>query len=142
PHPRASVTPHAAQHSDSAVATADADPTLRPHPMLMRTGTGPALPSQGLGMTQVEPGDRPLPGTAAPGMAPPHPIGAPSVLVDRSRQVIKLRLSYTSAAIAAFAVVVALGLAYILGRGGTPTASVPESGQTTDEIRAGAITPG
>src|SRR5690606_18464707 len=117
-------------HGEGAVATAEADPTRRPHPMLNGGVATPTLPSQGIGMTQLEPGDHPLPAATTPdttGSTLHRTLSGPPVLVDRDRQVIKLRLSYTSAGIAAFTVIVALALAFILGRGGPETAEVPES---------------
>lgn len=136
----------AATGGNAAVGVADveADPTLRPHPMLLNTPpSAPAVPaSQGLGMTQLEPGDHLLAAPSARPAAAASTPPAPPVRVDRERQVIKIRLTYTSAAVTGFAVLVAVVLAFILGRGGPATPDNPLNSASTEEIRAGAVTPG
>src|SRR5512133_2283382 len=79
--------------------------------------------------------------------ASPHASGyaAPQRLamaVDRQRQQISLRLSYSSAIVGAFALAVLLGLAYVVGqhvsRGPTPV----YGGRPTAEVRSGPVQAG
>lgn len=111
------------------------DPTRRPHPLLRG----------GLGMHEVDAGDRLPIATALATAKPPVSLAAPApaapvVRVDRSRQIIRFNLTYTSAAIAAFALLVTLSLAYYLGRGAAPRVAV--AGPTTEQLRNGPSNPG
>lgn len=157
-----------AGQSQGRVAAMEVDPTQRATPIVPQRQQTRAVPSQGLGMTQVEPADHPVGvmsgsafeaspvsqvvATAAPIRSPMAAspsaraslasVFSPAVQIDRTRQFIKVHFSYTSAAIVGFAVLVALVLAFVVGRSGSSTAEVPENGLTSQAIRAGAITPG
>ncbi len=109
------------------------DPTLRPHPLLRG----------GLGMHTVDSGDR-LP--AATALTAPQPQArpiptSPMMQVDRSRQVIRFSLTYTSAGVAAFALLVALSLAYYLGRSAASGPRLAATSVTTEQLRNGPSNP-
>lgn len=121
----------------ATMVTEDAnDPTLRPHPLLRG----------GLGMHEMDTGDR-LPAAVALAPAKPAPAAMPArpaepaVRVDRARQILRFSLTYTSAGIAAFALLVALSLAYYLGRGSGTAARVATTGVTTEQLRDGPSNP-
>jgi len=62
------------------------------------------------------------------GDASSYPSAGPEFAIDRDNRQISLRVSYNSAIIAGFAVVVALGLAYVIGSAGrSKTTTVAES---------------
>lgn len=109
------------------------DPTMRPHPLLRN--------HQSLGVVEIEP-DRPLrePAVSRTPVAGPIPM-APAVTVDRSRQLIRFRLSYTSAAVAGFALVVAVVMAYVIGRGVGREPAAPVASVTTEELQRGPSNP-
>jgi hypothetical protein len=62
--------------------------------------------------------------------------------VDSEHQLINVRMSYTSAAVAGFALAVAFALAFILGRHGARHAIPALAEQTTQELRRGPAQPG
>ncbi|HZZ44716.1 MAG TPA: hypothetical protein VFE58_17400 [Tepidisphaeraceae bacterium] len=62
-----------------------------------------------------------------------------AVKLDPDRQQISLRISYTSAVVTCFAVVVVMVLAYLLGRG--VDHSAPLAGVTTEQIKSGPTHP-
>jgi hypothetical protein len=65
----------------------------------------------------------------------------PRIGFDPDRQVIQFQLTYTSAGVAVFGVVIALALAYVVGKqsGHRPGPALAE--QTTDELRNGPVQP-
>jgi len=72
---------------------------------------------------------------------PPLGRSAVQLYFDRDRHEMTLRLRYTTAIVSGFAVMVALGLAYVMGRhiaGGPQTAS---ASPTTEELRKGPAQP-
>lgn len=69
----------------------------------------------------------------------PHRHRPVDVRVDRDRQDVLLRFSYHSAGITAFAIVVALLLAFVVGRMNRGPAQA--IGQSTDKVKAGSVHP-
>lgn len=85
-----------------------------------------------------------VPGAPAPVATPVPPTAAgpgdPAVLLDRDRHQISLRVSYTSALVTAFAVLVVVVLAYVVGRGFSHNS--PEiANASTEEIKNGPAQP-
>jgi len=73
-----------------------------------------------------------------------RPVGRSSVQfsLDRDRQEITLRLHYTTAIVAAFAILVTIGLAYAVGRHIAGGPSPAYAAASTDELRQMPPTPG
>jgi hypothetical protein len=61
--------------------------------------------------------------------------------MDPERQEVHFHLSYTAAMLAAFTVVVALSLAFVVGRHGTRSPTPALADRTTEELRAGPAQP-
>lgn len=145
------LNPFSRADDDGNIATLEADPTQKPVRRVTPPVTPPvapaphpSVPCQGLGMTHLEPGDRLMTAAADSmnGASDLHSTKSTSLKVDRDKQLIKFKLTYTSAAITGFAVIVALTLAFIFGRSGPTVADAPADGLSTEQLRAGAITPG
>lgn len=83
------------------------------------------------------------PGAAVVSTAPEIPSSPGFALrFDGERQQVTLRLSYTAALISGFALIVVIGLAYLLGRQTRPAMSLPIlSSATTDQLKSGPAQP-
>jgi len=132
----------AARGTVALVTEDDNDPTLRPHPLMRSLGihevdSDRLPPSVALA---PPPAATIAPSAPAPVVTRPY---TPPVQVDRSRQVIRFSLSYTNAGVAAFSLLVALSLAYYVGRT-TATAAADATATaavTTEQLRAGPANP-
>lgn len=123
---------HSATARSTAVADVSNDPTMRPHPLLRG--------QQSLGVVEIEP-DRPLREPIARTPVTASLPVMPSVTVDRSRQLIRFRVSYTTAGIVGFALLVAVTLAYVMGRGIAKESGAAVASATTDELQRGPSNP-
>lgn len=85
----------------------------------------------------VPPGSPPSSPSASP--LPPRSSGDRSVQLDPDRHQISLRISYTSALVTAFAVIVIVVLAYLVGRGVKGGPQLADA--TTEEVRTGPAQP-
>jgi hypothetical protein len=116
-HPVQGVPP-----AQSAPAPADV-PTTRNDPAAGGSITNPA-PTAAAATAATQ-------SSASPATATP----APAVAVDPAHRQIALRLSYTTAGIAAFAVLVTVSLAYIIGRQVTTGPAPAIAARSTEQVR-------
>lgn len=69
----------------------------------------------------------------------PHWLGGKSLALDPDRHVVTLRLKYNTAIVGGFAVLVMLGLAYVIGRQVGHGPATTYAGPSTDEVKAGPV---
>lgn len=74
--------------------------------------------------------------------APSRTSAGVDLAVDPDRQQITFKVSYTSAIIVTFSVLVAVGLAYLVGQKMSRGPSLAMGGQTSEQLRAGPKNPG
>jgi hypothetical protein len=84
----------------------------------------------------------PAAATVTPSIASSVEVPPVAVSVDSSRQLISLRLSYTSALIGGFGVFIALALAVLIGKGLSRGPATAIAGTSTQVLRQRAPTPG
>lgn len=109
-----------------------------------RTAVSPAATAVHVAPLQIAPPvAQPAPAPPAPARSWPADQGRSGVhwAFDRDRQELTLRLRYTTACVSGFAILVALGLAYVMGRHlGAPQGTAAAS-PSTDELRDGIAEP-
>ncbi|CAN5607071.1 hypothetical protein BH09PLA1_BH09PLA1_15750 [soil metagenome] len=81
------------------------------------------------------------PHDAAIGYSPAPRSSGLDVAVDPDRQAITFKVSYTSAIIVSFSVLVAVGLAYLVGQKMNRGPALAMGGQSTEQLRAGPKNP-